>query len=131
MVAVKRADSVVKKIFASDKRIHFCAVVGADGRIEAGGMRPGIRSLEPAVETARIVTRMFLSQAMNQAADQYLGRANWAIVRREGLVQITFPLPEGKQVQVTASLDYPISKVDKLNGLVNPAQRRVALPTSG
>jgi hypothetical protein len=114
MVAAPSAGSLVKKVFSTDKRIQFCAVVDSTGRIEAGGMRPGMKPLEPEAETARIVTRMFLNQAMNQATDQYLGRAGWAIVRRERLVQITFPLPEQKQLQITASLDYPISKVPKL-----------------
>jgi len=119
MVTTTLAGSVVKKIFATDKRIRFCAVVDENGKIEAGGMRPGVRSLEPAAETERIVTRMFLNQAMNQATDPYLGRARWAIVRREKLVQITFPLPEQKVLQITATLDYPISKVGKLGQYVN------------
>jgi hypothetical protein len=119
MVASALAASVVKNIFATDRRIQFCAVVDANGTIEAGGMRPGVRPLEPPAETAKIVTRMFLNQAMNQATDPYLGRASWAIVRREKLVQVTFPLPEQKQLQITATLDYPISKVAKLAQYVN------------
>jgi len=119
MTAPKPADSAVKKIFATDKRIQFCALVDANGKIEAGGMRPGVRSLEPAAETPKIVTRMFLNQGINQAIDPYLGRASWAIVRREKLIQITFPLPEQKQLQITASLGYPISKVAKLRRYLN------------
>ncbi len=114
MVATTLADSVVKKIFATDRRIQFCALVDANGKLEAGGMRPGLKSLEPAVETARIVTRMFLNQAMNQATDPYLGRVMWSIIRREKLVQITFPLPGQRQLQITATVDYPISKAAKL-----------------
>lgn len=114
MTAAGVADSLVKKVFATDKRIQFCAVVGADGQIEAGGMRPGVRPLEPTDETARIVTRMFLNQAIHQATDPYLGRARWTIVRREKLVQATFSLSGEKQLQITATLDYPISKVAKL-----------------
>jgi hypothetical protein len=114
MVTATVADAVVKKIFATDKRIKFCAVVDSDGRVEAGGLRKGVRFLEPEAETARIVTRMFLNQAMNQASDPYFGRVNWAVVHREKLVQITFPLPGQKQLQITAALTYPISKVARL-----------------
>ena len=112
-------ESVVKKIFATDKRIKFCALVNSDGKIEAGGMRRGVRFLEPEAETERIVTRMFLNQAMNQASDQYFGRVNWAIIHREKLVQITFPLPGQKQLQITTALGYPVSKVSKLGRYVN------------
>jgi hypothetical protein len=114
MASPALAESAVKKIFASDKRIKFCAVVNSEGRIEAGGIRPGVRLLEPAGETSAIVTRMFLNQAMNEASDPYFGRVNWLIVHREKVVQITFPLPGQKQLQVTAALDYPVSKVAKL-----------------
>ncbi len=124
MADTKLAGSVVRGIFATDKRINFCAVVDPSGRIEAGGMRPGLKSLEPAAETERIVTRMFLNQAMNQATDQYLGRAIWSIVRREELVQITFPFADGKQLQITASLTYPISKVNKLAKVVDKLSAR-------
>jgi hypothetical protein len=119
MVAARIADSVVKKIFATDPRIKFCAVVDSDGKIEAGGMKKGVRFLEPEAETARIVTRMFLNQAMNQASDPYFGRVNWAIVHREKLVQITFPLPGQRQLQITTALGYPISKVAKLGKFVS------------
>ena len=117
-MAAATPDSVVKKIFATDKRIKFCALVDSDGKIEAGGMRRGVRFLEPEAETARIVTRMFLNQAMNEASDPYFGRVNWAIIHREKLVQITFPLPGQKQLQITTALGYPISKVAKLGRFV-------------
>jgi hypothetical protein len=119
MVAASLSDSVVRKVFASDKRIQFCALVDAEGRVEAGGMRPGVQSLEPREETARIVTKMFLNQAINQTIDPFLGRASWAIIRRERLIQITFPLAGQRQLQITAALDYPISKVAKLGQYVN------------
>jgi len=119
MVAATLADSVVKKIFATDKRIQFCALVDSDGKIEAGGIRDGLRYLEPEAETARIVTRMFLNQAMNGASDPYFGRVSWAIVHREKVVQITFPLSGEKQLQITAALGYPISKVAELGQYVD------------
>ena len=75
--------------------------------------------MEPEAETERIVTRMFLNQAMNEASDPYFGPVNWAIIHREKLVQITFPLPGRKQLQITATLAYPISKVAKLGRYVN------------
>lgn len=81
-------------------------------------MRPGLRSLEPAEETKRIVQRLFLSQTMNQAADSYLGPASWAIVRRQKLLHITLPLSDGRQLQVTASVGYPAANVDRLDELV-------------
>jgi hypothetical protein len=118
MASPTRSRSLVRKIFATDKRIQFCAVVDAKGKIEAGGMRPGVQSLEPAEETEKIVTRMFLNQAIDQATDPYLGRTNWAIIRREKLIQITFPLPERKHLQIAASLDYPISKAAKLGSYI-------------
>ena len=55
-MAVATSESVVKKIFSTDKRIKFYAVVDSEGKIEAGGMRLGFRFLEPKAETARIVT---------------------------------------------------------------------------
>jgi hypothetical protein len=114
MAATRLSERVVKNIFASDKRIQFCAIVDGNGKIEAGGMRRGVRSLEPTVETEKIVTRIFLNEGINQAIDAYLGRTLWAIIGREKLVQMTFPLPKQKQLQITASLDYPISKVKEL-----------------
>ena len=104
------ADSVVKKILATDRRIQFCAIVNSGGKLEAGGMRHGVRSLEPAAETARIVTRMFLNQGLAQVNDPSLGRTRWIMIQRDKVIQITFPLPEGRQLQIAASIGYPISK---------------------
>ncbi|HVC26685.1 MAG TPA: hypothetical protein VND40_00850 [Nitrososphaerales archaeon] len=41
MVAAPIAESVVKTILATDKMIEYCALVDADGKIEAGGIRRG------------------------------------------------------------------------------------------
>jgi len=119
MTPSKLAESVVKKIFATDKRIQFCALVDPEGKIEAGGMRPGVRAMEPRGETARIVTRNYLKGAIDAAIDPFLGRASWAIIRREKLIQITFPLRGRRQLQITAKLAYPISKVPKLGRYVD------------
>lgn len=62
---------------------------------------------------------MFLNQTMSRASDPYFGRVNWAIIHREKLVQITLPLPGQKQMQITAALGYPVSKVAKLGRYVN------------
>ena len=102
------SETVVRKIFDQDKRIQFCAVVDEKGEIEAGGIRPGAQSLEPAAETAKIAARMFLVRAIDQATSPYLGRPRWAIIQREKLIQILFPLPGSKQLQVTTTLDYPV-----------------------
>jgi hypothetical protein len=118
MTTATVAESVVEKIFATDKRIKFCALVDSEGKIEAGGLRRGVRYLEPEAETARIVTRAFLNQAMNQASDPFFGRVDWAVVHREKLIQITFPLPEQRQLQITTALGYPISRVGKLGRYV-------------
>jgi hypothetical protein len=114
MVASKVADSIVKKIFSTDKRIQFCALVNSEGEIEAGGIRPGLKYLEPSKQTRLIVTRTFLNQVMSETSDRYFGRVNWALVHREKLLQITFPLKNRRQLQITASLRYPISRVPKL-----------------
>jgi Family of unknown function (DUF6659) len=119
MVAATLAESVVKKIFATDKRIQFCALVDSDGKIEAGGIRPGVRFLEPSAETERIVIRSFLNQAMNEASDPYFGRVNWSVIHREKLVQVSFPVPGKKQLQITATRGYPISNVAKLSKYVD------------
>jgi len=119
MPAITLSDAVVKKILAHEKRIRFCAVVNERGEIEAGGIRPGVEPLEPGHETAKIATRLSLLEAIDRASSPFLGRPNWAIIHREKLIQILFPLPEHKQLQITATLDYEISNVAELSRYVD------------
>ena len=112
------AENLVETIFATDRRIRFCAVVDSSGNLEAGGMRPGFKFLEPKSETQKIVMRMFLNMAIDKATDPYLGSVSWAMVRRKKLLHITFPLAEGRQVQITATIAFPLSNMTKLGKLV-------------
>ncbi len=50
-----------ENVFAFDSRIRFCALLDTAGRIAAGGMRPGLKSLEPGEEAERIDVQMALS----------------------------------------------------------------------
>ena len=113
------AKSVVKRIFETDKRIQFCALVDSRGKIESGGMRPGVQSLEPSDETHRIVARSWLRRQISAADDIYLGSVSWVIIRRKKVLQITFPLSKNRQLQIAAAPSYPISKLPALTRFVS------------
>lgn len=110
--AVKKWDAgdLVQKVFDLDGRIKFCAVVDPSGRLSAGGMRPGIKSLEPLDQTSLIVLRTAIGGKTMGASDPQLSKTKFGIVCREEVIQMIFSLPGHQQLQVAADTGFPLAQ---------------------
>ena len=108
-----------EKVFAFDRRIRFCGVLDKMGRVTTGGMRPGLKSLEPDEEAERIDIQMALSGSMMQTASQFLGKTSFIIALRDKMMLIAFPKEQGATVLVTAEPDLPLEEVKSLRKVVD------------
>jgi len=112
-------DLFVKRIFEFDTRIRLCMIIGNDGKNLAGGMRPGLESLEPSSETGRLQRDETVTRRMDENWNKYFGRIYFTIERRERILIINFYLSDSRTIVVTAESDFPVQKVQRLCELVD------------
>ena len=105
-------------VFSLDKRIRYCAVLDGMGRVISGGMRPGIKSLEPTEEADRVDAQIAVTRGMAEAAHAYLGKTDYVIIHRQKLLLIAIPLEGDRTVLVSAQPDLPLSHLEALMKIV-------------
>lgn len=111
-------EQLIERVFELDRRIRFCGVVNQHGKLEAGGMRPGVKAMEPHDQTAGIVLQTAVGSKAFQASESHIGRARYGIIRRDRLVQIVFALPKDRELQIATTASFPINKVELMENVV-------------
>jgi hypothetical protein len=101
-------------VFGVDKRIRYVGVLDEMGREIAGGMRPGVPSVEPKDEADKTNLQVALTRGMAQHSMQFLGKPNYIIIHREKLMLVAVPMDDGKTVLVSSEPDFPLERVKSL-----------------
>jgi hypothetical protein len=117
--AQESAYQVVKALFESDGRIRYCAIIGEKGQEVVGGMRPGVKSLEPELESSRLRLQTLIGMAMNRNWNDLLGDANYIIANRDKVVLFIFPLSGVRSLLVSAEPDYPLEQFGQILDIVD------------
>lgn len=112
----------VEKVFALDRRIRYCTVLNHAGKTVAGGMRPGVKSLEPVEEYDRVGFQMSTIQGIHDTTEQYFGKADYTIIHRKKVMMLILQMDPDQIVNVTLEPNYPLSRVE---GLIKRIRRRL------
>ncbi len=110
-------DKLCDMIFASDSNIRFAGVIDKMGTLIAGGMRKGIKPLEPREDRRKLYIEYALRNAMRSDFDPEYGRVVYSMSEREKIKIATFPYGDHLiliSIEKKAHHDKIISKVLKL-----------------
>jgi hypothetical protein len=97
--------------------IRFVVTAAKDGKILDAVKRRGVVSLEPSSEMKTITERFAIAHGLSRASDDYFGRTQTIIVRREKLVEMVFPFGD-RMVIVSSTPRFPLGKTAELERLL-------------
>jgi hypothetical protein len=109
---------VVRAIWKLDRRIRYAGILDKDGRLLAGGMRRGIRPLEPQSEELRLMIQIVTESNAWASWDDYFGKTLYAVIHRELVTFFIIPY-DGHLLVVTTEPDFPMEGVQKLREVVS------------
>lgn len=115
----RSANAIVAKVFRSDRRIRYCAVIDEKSREIAGGMRPGIESLESESESPRLRVQSVIARAMAETWDNFHGKADYMIVHRGKITVFAYFLSDHRLVLVSTEPDYSLQRFQALAELID------------
>lgn len=97
-----------KKVMALDKQIRFVAVINERGKLLAGGLREGLKSLEDPKDDEMLFMELALRVRMRREFDNQLGSVKFAMSFREKVIVMSFPLADSNILYLSADtgLDY-------------------------
>ncbi len=110
-------DKLCDKIFASDRNIRFAGVIDKMGTLVAGGMRKGIKPLEPREDRRKLYIEYALRNAMRSDFDMEYGRVVYTLSERKKIKIASFPYGDHLiliSIEKKAQHDKVISTVLKL-----------------
>ncbi|WP_101477702.1 DUF6659 family protein [Candidatus Nitrosotalea bavarica] len=87
-------DELCKKILELEPLIRFSGLINTNGRLIAGGMKPGFESLEDARDDEMMYMELVLRAKMRREFDKVLGPVKFAMSYRDKLIIMSFPVNE-------------------------------------
>ncbi|MGH9991427.1 MAG: DUF6659 family protein [Nitrososphaera sp.] len=94
LLTSSRFEKLCDSIFALDRSIRFAGVIDKMGNLVAGGMRKGVRPLEPKEERRKLYLEYALRNAMRQDFDSKFGRVIYTLSEREKVKLASFPISD-------------------------------------
>jgi hypothetical protein len=88
-------EKLCKKVMSLDPKIRFAGMINEKGRLFAGGMREGIRSLEDQKDDEMLYMELVLRAKMRREFDKVLGPVEFAMSYREKVIIMSFPAENG------------------------------------
>jgi hypothetical protein len=110
-------DKLCDRIFAADRNIRFAGIIDKMGTLVAGGMRKGIKPLEPSEDRRKLYMEFALRSAMRSEFDEKYGKTIYTMSEREKIKIATFPYGDHLiliSIEKKAQHDKMIPKVLKL-----------------
>lgn len=103
-------DELCKQVMDLDSKIRFTGLLNENGRLIAGGMRPGYRSLEDSKDDEMLYMELVLRARMRKEFDKVLGPVKFAMSYRDRLIIMSFPV-EGNILLLSVEKDIDFSKL--------------------
>ncbi len=100
-------ESLCKKVMDLDPKIRFAGIINDNGRLVAGGMREGMKSLTSSKDREMMFMELSLRVKMRKEFDKQLGTVKFTMSYRENCIIMSFPLEDNiLYVSANTSLDF-------------------------
>jgi hypothetical protein len=103
-------EEMCKKIHELEPKIRFAGLINPNGRLVAGGMKPGYQSLEEERDNEMLYMELVLRAKMRKEFDKAFGPVKFAMSYRDKLIVMSFPIND-HVLLVSVEKDVDFSKL--------------------
>jgi hypothetical protein len=87
-------DVICKEVFELDEKIRSARIINGKGKLAAGGMREGLKSLEDAKKDEMLFMELSLRVRMRHEFDEEFGKVEFSLSYRGKVILTSFPIGE-------------------------------------
>ena len=87
-------DIICKQVLELDTKIRSARIINGRGRLAAGGMKPGLKSLEDAKKDEMLFMELALRVKMRHEFDEDFGIVEFSLSYRGKIILFSFPMGE-------------------------------------
>ncbi len=99
------------KVFKIDNKIRSCRVINNKGKLEAGGMKDGLKALEDSKKDEMLFMELSLRVRMRHEFDEEFGTVEFSLSYRGKIIVVSFPMRDEKVLLVTTERQIDLGKV--------------------
>ena len=99
------------KVFKIDNKIRSCRVINNKGKLEAGGMRGGLKALEDSKKDEMLFMELSLRVRMRHEFDEEFGPVEFSLSYRGKIIVFSFPMRDEKVLLVTTERQIDLGTV--------------------
>jgi hypothetical protein len=103
-------DVICKQVLELDSRIRSARIINGKGKLVAGGMRQGLKSLEDAKKDEMLFMELSLRVRMRHEFDEEFGKVEFSLSYRERVILMSFPIEENV-LSVSAERQLDLGKI--------------------
>ena len=107
--------AIYSRIMRFDKNVRFAALVDSKGRILDGGMRDGVKPIEPLERTPELIAKLVSVQKAEDLAE-FFGKQEYSILVHENVTAVIFKSKK-KFVLITVDRKFTLNRVSGLSKL--------------
>ena len=86
-----------------EEGVRFCGLVNKNGKMVAGGFKPGIDRLEKDEEKFKKFLDRVIEISLRKEHEDTLGKLNYVACRRNKIVLISFPFPVSDHILLVSA----------------------------
>ncbi len=99
------------KVLDLDDKIRFAGIIDEKGKLVAGGLRQGLKSLEDPKDDEMLFMELALRVKMRQEFDKQLGPVKFSLSMREKVIVMSFPVDNSHVLYLSADRNFDFAKV--------------------
>lgn len=111
MANVEELETICKKIVKLDPKMRSARFINGRGHLVAGGMKPGILSLESQKQDEMMFMELSLRVRMRHEFDKEFGVVHFSLSYREIVIVMSFPLANDDVLLVSCEKDVDFGKL--------------------
>ena len=104
-------NATCKNVLDLDDKIRFAGIINEKGKLVAGGLRSGLKSLEDPKDDEMLFMELALRVKMRQEFDKQLGTDKFSLSMREKVIVMSFPLGNSQVLYVSADRNLDFASV--------------------
>ena len=98
-------EKICNDVITLSKNIRSASVIDKMGKLIAGGMRQGVKSMESTVDSQKLFVEFALRSMMREEFDEEFGRTVYSFSVREKVTLASFPLDNHHILRVSIQKD--------------------------
>ncbi len=119
----KHDQKLIDEVLSVSNAIRYCSIIDEKGNVILGGMKKGVKALEPESQEHKLITQLAILMGADKDWDVYLGETDYFLIRKSKVNLMLFPMKGLRGVLVSADKMLSASKLEDIRKAVTDHEK--------